>query len=74
MATRDHEEMTIKCPKCGHSGIAKASTGDHPWMKSEEFQVDEFPAGFVLVTAGNNRRDTQVRCSCGEAFYLSPLG
>jgi len=62
--------MTIKCPKCGNAGAAQVSTGDHPYMRSEEFQVDEFPPGFELERFGKNRRDTEVRCKCGEVFTL----
>lgn len=47
MVARDHSEISIKCSKCGLSGIADTAMGDHPYMKSDEFKIHKLPEGFV---------------------------
>jgi hypothetical protein len=63
MAARDHSEISIKSPKCGLSGIADTSTGDHPYMKSDEFRIHKLPEGFVETKHSKWRRETEVMCT-----------
>jgi hypothetical protein len=71
MATRDEDKTTIKCPKCGKKGIAEISTGDHPYMKSDEFLVDRLPDGFEAVEASKWRRENTVQCiDCQVPFPI----
>jgi endogenous inhibitor of DNA gyrase (YacG/DUF329 family) len=46
MAGRDRDHLTMKCPKCGKSGVANISTPESPFAKTEGFMVDHFPPGF----------------------------
>jgi hypothetical protein len=70
MAARDYDDITIKCPKYGKGGIAHVSTGDHPYMRSDEFMVHELPDGFTIKKESKWRRETTVKCSCGEIFPI----
>ncbi len=67
MAARDHSEISIKCP----SGIADTSTGDHPYMKSDEFMIHKLPERFVETKHSKWRRETEVMCmNCNVPFHL----
>jgi hypothetical protein len=71
MAGRDRDQMTMKCPGCGASGVADFSTPDSMYATTEGFKVDKFPAGFSLAKDGNgSQRKTEVRHSCGTVFNL----
>jgi hypothetical protein len=71
MAARDHDDRTIECPSCGKSGVANTSTGDHPYMKSDEFMIHELPDGFSAVRESKWRRETTVQCdTCKVPFPI----
>ncbi len=66
MSARDHFTMKLKCPKCGHAGIAEVSEDDYPFMKSPHFRIDELPAGFVVTKMADTMNGTIVSCAkCG---------
>jgi hypothetical protein len=67
---RDRWELTLRCPKCGHSGIARVSEDDHPYMRDLGFAVDELPLGFRVTKSSKYRHETKVACKCGEVFAL----
>ena len=70
MAARDRYEINVKCPACGFGGEAKVSEGDHPWLRSPEFNVDTLPTGLVVAERSNYRNKTKIKCKCGEVFCL----
>lgn len=71
MAGRDRDHLTMKCPKCGATGVADTSTPESPFAKTEGFMVDKFPSGFTLEKDGNGSQSlTEVRHSCGATFKL----
>jgi hypothetical protein len=69
MAARDHSDIKIVRPKCGLGGIADTSTGDHPYMKSDEFMIHSLPKGFSPVNESKWRRETTVQCDKCEAPF-----
>lgn len=71
MAARDRYTLTLKCPKCGASGVAEVSEDDHPYMRDPGFQVDELPEGFAMVKESVYRRENVAQHKpCGEKFSL----
>jgi hypothetical protein len=71
MAERDREKLTIKCPKCGISGVADVSTPESMFAKTEGFSVDKLPSGFTVAVDGKGSRSkTEIRHSCGTTFKL----
>jgi hypothetical protein len=71
MAARDRDESTIKCPKCGKTGVAEHSTGDHPYMRSDEFSIDKLPEGFEVVKETKWRYESSVQCTdCKVPFQI----
>lgn len=71
MAARDSSETKIECPKCGKKGIAQTSTGDHPYMKSNEYNIDELPDGFELVKHSKWIGQAEIQCtSCKVPFKI----
>lgn len=68
MASRDRFEIVLACPQCGNSGKAKVSENDYPFMRHPGFEIDEFPDGMKLEKYANHRKDTKIRCQCGEVF------
>jgi ribosomal protein S27E len=71
MAARDRETIEIKCPKCGRGGTVRISTGDHPYMKTDEFLIDNLPPGFTQVKRSNWRSENTVKCEhCGTEFRI----
>ena len=68
MASRDRFTINIKCPECGHSGMADASENDYPFMRSPGFQYDSLPEGFGLAKLADFRENTFLRCRCSAEF------
>jgi hypothetical protein len=71
MSGRDHEKLTMTCPKCKHTGVADTSTSDSMYAMTDSFHVDKFPPGFSLAKdGGGSQRKTDVLCKCGNTFKL----
>lgn len=66
--SRERYEMRMTCPKCGHSGMARISENDYPFMKSLDRTVTDFPAGFSEGKPSRVENITHVRCQCGFEF------
>jgi len=69
MASRDRFEIVLTCKKCGFSGTAKVSENDYPFMRHPGFEIDEFPEGMSLAKYANHRKETMIKCFCGEIFH-----
>jgi hypothetical protein len=67
---RKRFELDILCPNCGAQGEARVSENNYPSMRDPGFRVDEYPEGFSGVRQSVYLHETQVRCSCGQVFYL----
>jgi hypothetical protein len=70
MPSRDERKRTLKCPKCGHSGVAEVSENDYPFMKTLGFTFDKMPDGFEVVEFSDMPEKYKLRCKCGETFRL----
>lgn len=71
MAARVRDDTDIKCPKCGLTGVAQTSAGDHAYMKSDEFSIDALPEGFSVVTETKWRRESTIQCNkCKVPFQI----
>ena len=67
---RDRWELTLRCPKCGHWGMARISEDDYPFKRDPGFAVDGLPLGFRVAKSSKYRHETQIACRCGEVFGL----
>ena len=71
MAARDRFTLTIKCPKCGVSGVAQVSEDDYAFMRSPRFRIDDLPKPFVETKSSDLRQETEVMCTdCRVSFSL----
>jgi hypothetical protein len=46
------------------------SNDDIPRLHDPAFRVDDYPEGFSEAKRSVNRKETLVRCDCGQEFYL----
>ena len=54
--------LEMKCPTCGHAGVADVSAANHHHLRDPAFQVDLCPDGFSVERQSDYRRETLVRC------------
>ena len=59
----DQSELEILCPNCGATGTARVS-------ENPEFRVKKYPDDFREERWSASRLETEVRCKCGQVFFL----
>ena len=64
MAARDRYSVSVKCSKCGETGVIHYSENDYPFMNSLDQEVDKIEGRFTARNIDKNR--VEITCSaCG---------
>ena len=63
MSARDRFTLSLKCPKCGRTGVAAVAEDDHPHMRDPGFRIDDLPPGFRVGNETFYRHETEVFCT-----------
>lgn len=66
--SRERYDTTLTCPECGHSGTARVSENDYPFMRSLDRTILNFPAGMSEAKPSRKENITHVLCKCGAEF------
>lgn len=61
-------DQAMTCPQCRHTGTARISENDHPFMRRLDRTVVSFPDGFEDAGASGKEDVTRVLCKCGYFF------